>query len=46
MTVALIGILLAAAGYLAKRWSDANSENVELRARVVSLRRQLAKRGG
>ncbi len=46
MTTALIAILLAAAGYLAKRLHDSHAENVELRTRVVALKRQLAKRGG
>jgi hypothetical protein len=39
----IAGTLLMAAGYFAKRAHDAQSENTELRARIASLKRQLAR---
>ena len=44
MTTALIASLIAIALYLAKRWSDTSAENSQLRAQVVSLKKQLSRR--
>jgi hypothetical protein len=43
MTIALIGTLIALAGYLAIRLQSTQAENVALRASVASLKRQLGK---
>jgi hypothetical protein len=43
MTIALIGVLVALAGYLAVRLQSIQAENVTLRATVASLKRQLVK---
>jgi hypothetical protein len=43
MTIALIGVLVALAGYLAVRLQSSQAENVTLRATVASLKRQLVK---
>lgn len=43
MTTAFIVGLVIIAGYLGKRWRESNTENVELRARVDSLQRRLAR---
>ena len=44
MTTVFIAALVFIALYLAKRWSDTRTENVQLRAQVASLKRQLARR--
>jgi hypothetical protein len=44
MTMATIGVLLALAAYLGKRWNDSNNENVALRAQVAALKRRIALR--
>jgi hypothetical protein len=44
VTLALIAGLVIVVGYLAKRASDATTENTALRDQVASLKRQLAKR--
>jgi hypothetical protein len=43
MVIVFIGCLIAVAAYLAKRLSDANTENVALRGQVSSLKRKLGK---
>jgi len=43
MTIALIGTLIAVAGYLAIRLQSVHAENATLRATVASLKRQLVK---
>jgi hypothetical protein len=43
MTIALIGVLVALAGYLAVLLQSSQAENVTLRATVASLKRQLVK---
>ncbi|MGH8285481.1 MAG: hypothetical protein ACRETT_06910 [Steroidobacteraceae bacterium] len=45
MTILLIGSLAVSALYLARRWRTTESENVQLRAQVTSLKRQLTKYG-
>jgi hypothetical protein len=45
MTAALIVGLVSVAVYLAIRWQHANVEIGALREQIVSLKRQLAKRG-
>jgi hypothetical protein len=44
MTTVVIAALTIAALYLGKRWNDTHVENGQLRAQVVSLKRQLARR--
>ena len=44
MSTVFIAVLVVLALYLGKRWSDANVENVQLRAQVAQLKRQLARR--
>ena len=44
MTTALMAVLGIVALYLGKRWSDSNAENVQLRAQLAALKRQLARR--
>lgn len=46
MTVALIVALSIAVLYLAHGWSGSRLENASLRAKVASLKRQLARRAG
>ena len=41
MSTFFIAALVVLALYLGKRWSDANVENVQLRAQVAQLKRQL-----
>jgi hypothetical protein len=41
---AVIGVLLALAFYLGKRWLAASTENTVLRTQVAALKRQLSKR--
>jgi hypothetical protein len=44
MTTVIIAALTILTLYLGKRWSDSSVENVQLRAQVATLKRQLAKR--
>ena len=44
MTTVLIAALTITALYLGKRWNDTHVENNQLRAQVVSLKKQLARR--
>lgn len=45
MMTLLIGSLAVSALYLATRWRSSESENVQLRAQIVSLKRQLTRYG-
>ena len=44
MLFALLGTLMVVSFYLAKRLSDEKTANATLRDRIVSLKRQLARR--
>lgn len=44
MLIGLFGLLAVVSFYLAKRLSDAKTENAALRDRLASLKRQLARR--
>jgi len=44
MTIALVVCLVSVSLYLAKRLSDANSENAALRNQIAALKRQLVRR--
>ena len=44
MLIGLLGLLAVVSFYLAKRLSDAKTENAALRDRIASLKRQLARR--
>lgn len=44
MITVVIGCLTVLAVYLGTRWHAATTENVQLRAQVTSLKRQLANR--
>ena len=43
MLIGLLGFLMVATFYFAKRLSDEKSENAALRDRIASLKRQLAR---
>ena len=45
MITVVIGCLTVLAVYLGTRWHVTTTENVQLRAQVASLKRQLANRG-
>jgi hypothetical protein len=44
MLSGLLGVLMIVAFYLAKRLNEQRTENASLRDRIVSLKRQLARR--
>jgi hypothetical protein len=44
MLIGLLGFLMIVSFYLGKRLSDEKTENAALRDRIVSLKRQLARR--
>jgi hypothetical protein len=44
MTTVVIAALAIISLYFGKRWSDSSVENIQLKAQVASLKRQLARR--
>jgi hypothetical protein len=46
LTTTLIVSLAVLTLYLGMRWSTSSAENTELRARIVALKRELARRRG